>query len=78
MERLLEKSELRQRLYGAALGAGVLYQIATSAAAAAAAAAPGASWPARLASKAVNRGLYLAVAWLLWEVRGDMGDIGEM
>jgi len=69
VERMLEKSELRQRLYGAALGAGVLYQIATSAAAAAAAAAPGASWPARLASKAVNRGLYLAVAWLLWEAR---------
>jgi len=68
VERMLEKSEFRQRLYGAALGAGLLYQIATNAAATAAA-ATGTSALARLASTAVNRAMYLGVGWLLWEAR---------
>ena len=65
---MLEKSEFRQRLYGAALGAGLLYQIATNAAATAAA-ATGTSALARLASTAVNRAMYLGVGWLIWEAR---------
>jgi len=68
VERMLEKSEFRQRLYGAALGAGLLYQIATTSAAAAAA-ATGTSALARLASSTVNRAMYLGVGWLLWEAR---------
>jgi len=68
VERMLEKSEFRQRLYGAALGAGLLYQIATTAAAAAAA-ATGTSALSRFVSTNVNRALYLGVGWLLYEAR---------
>ena len=68
VERMLEKSEFRQRLYGAALGAGLLYQIATTAAAAAAA-ATGTSALSRFVSTNVNRALYLGVGWLLYESR---------
>jgi len=56
LERMVERSELRQRLYGSGLGAALLYQI-------------GATTTGSGAARLAARGLYLAALRLAWEAR---------